>query len=183
MKARHNQCDAITIEGGEAFTAYIDHCAPDRLLLTIVDCVTSNSWSAQAMIQGAALDFIANTSAEVLTQLLTHSHASPPDTAEIARQAQFMILQRRRQRQMDLQTARLFYRAAGAILLTDLVDDMPEAIMEMLYGVSWREHYPRVRPPHFEDVRRKVAQLQAAVLHIPISPATSQIWSIPEDAQ
>lgn len=174
MTARLKQCTAISIEGGEPFTAYIDQPGPSLLLLTIADGAASDAWTFLHSVPASPLVFIAQASPEHLAQLLTQRSGASPDRAEIARQAKSMIIRRRRLRSIDLPTARVFYRAAEAIPLTEQVDEMPEAILEMLYGGDWRNTYPRMPAPDFDAVLRKVIRLQAALTQMQASPASCQ---------
>ena len=162
MKVDLEQCERVRVTAdGQNVLAFMDRCGPAGVELTLVDQDTRKAWYAKFVSNYSPRLYFAAQSANFIAEQLSISGEA--DRALISRVARQQTIVQRRVRALSQEKARALFDAASTIPDIELEDDWPEAVLELVYGLDWRAHYPKLRDPAFETLLEHVKLLQQAL--------------------
>lgn len=121
----------------------IEQSEAARLTLICADKAFTSKVSPEPFATSSYLANATRTELQALAESLTASQDRPADLSRIIAEAKHLIAKLRRHQKLSHVQARNLYRAMQMFDESTSLDDFPEAILEMLYGDDWTDHYPR----------------------------------------
>lgn len=150
---------------GKDIILYIDETQSGAARFTLIcnnqaftSTVSSELFASAKHIVSAS---ISNLSA--LAERLTAFQDRPADLLRIITEAKHLITRLRRHQKITKAQARNLYRAMQMFNESTSLDDFPEAILEMLYGDDWADHYPRQTAKDYTLVLSALVDLQKSL--------------------
>lgn len=165
MRLGDSFCRITVACPGKDILLYVDETQCDAARFTLIcnnqaftSTVNSESFANAKHIVSASISDLS-----ALAERLTAFQDRPADLLRILAEAKHLIMQLRRHQKISKVQARNLYRAMQMFNESTSLDDFPEAILEMLYGDDWTDHYPRQAAKDYALVLSALVDLQKSL--------------------
>ena len=165
MRLGDSFCRITVACPGKDILLYVDETQCDAARFTLIcnDQAFTSTVNSKLFANAKHIVSASISDLSALAERLTAFQDRPADLLRIIAEAKHLIVQLRRHKKISKAQARNLYRAMQMFNESTSLDDFPEAILEMLYGDDWTDHYPRQAAKDYALVLAALVDLQRSL--------------------